>query len=167
MPTYSAVTDIKILPIIAFEIEVDNGDESTTVHEWSGVIEKESSYKIDPVTQLNERGQPITVAYKMPVTIYIPQNHFETQHDVLMDMLDKPLVRWKISLGGLGNDLGYANAAFEVDERDEWDLCDHSLIYRREKIEWRPRMIIELVGVYSLDVFRDTTNKHFTEVSGF
>ena len=39
-------------------------------------LEAESSYRISPTTRINDRGQPVTVAYEITATLYIPENNY-------------------------------------------------------------------------------------------
>ncbi len=39
-------------------------------------LEKESSYKVSPITRTNDKGMPITIAYEVSATIYIPENNY-------------------------------------------------------------------------------------------
>lgn len=167
MATYSDITEIKLLPIKTLEIWVDNGDSTTTQHAWVGTTEKESSWNADPITMRDHRGLDVPVAVKFTANIYLPQTDWQDKHPTLIDLLDKPLVRWKLKLGGVGTGEGFANATLEVDTVAAFAAMSQQLTWRWEKIEWRPRMIITITGRYSLDCLRSTTNRFFAQGTGF
>lgn len=168
MATYDDITKIRLAPIHKVQVIFDNGDLTANSHTWEGV-EKESSWNVDPVEELDINGMPRIVGWSFEAIIYLPQNDYEDALLPITDLLDKPLLGWKLHLGGQGQGNGYAEAEMGVRLDDEAFVAQvHAATLRREKVEWRPRQVLTIRGIYSRDLLTVTgADAFYTQTGGW
>ena len=158
MASHSDYTEIKLLPMYALEVELDNGDSTSNTHEWIG-LEAESNWTFEPMTQNERTGLPRTVGYRLRITAYIPYNKLETYPEWLQDCANKELLRVKLKLGGWGSEPGYANASVEINKaEDAHTVMDQGITIQTEKVEARMRLKVNVTGFYSKDILDATGN---------
>lgn len=166
MPTYSAVSNIRIAPIQHIKLYYSAAPDSPLFAIYN--LEKGSTFSIAPVEVDNDRGGKTIVAWELAITAIMAENDYETKIELFTAIGLYPLSDVDLRLKPLDGQVNGSEVNISCDGGSVGVIA-YTASVNIEYVEDRgPRGVIRVGGLWSVDAFSAANfGSLYQQVSGF
>lgn len=175
---YKGIKDsIFMMPIRCLMFYTNDGTTLTWTHIFR--LESESNYHIKPITRPSSKGGKVTLGYSFEGRLYVSHNEYSgngliellqglaNRRDIPADTLDVTGRAQAVLYLGNETPIYYPSAQLPIPKIEnstngQWLELSHqcTVSFEIESVELRPRMIIELNGVFR-SLYKASNDKMF------
>ncbi len=159
--TFNDLTKWKQIPIESVIFTTQNAGNITFYN-----FEEDSNWSIDQILEENDRGGQTAVGYLFNCTLNPIQTNFQDMKDFLKDVARNPIIDFDLSLKPSSINPLHNGASAWISADNDALVRTWNVTFKIDIKDGNPRLSIIIKGVFSLDVFENSTPL-FQQLTGF